>query len=479
MLLTAKLLDEIGGALSLNTAGASRADLPLGPPSIDTRKISAGDTFFGIAGENRNGCDYFEQAIEKGASCVVLSFDYREKFEKSDIARRNKTAAVFVEDTRIALRRMGFSNRLAHCIPFVAVTGSNGKTTTKELIAALLSSKYKVFKTAGNFNNELGLPMQLMNLDAAHEVGVVELGMSAPGEIDSLASLVLPRIGVITCVGPSHIEYLKTLKNIARAKAEMIPRIDTQGCLILNYDNNYTRKMASLYSGRIIGYSVENRSSNIQACKVKLNESGFYSFDCVIKTNNKNYPPFRVSLNLAGRHNILNALAAIGVAVEFGVSSETIVKVLNEFNGVNKRMELIKLSGGVTVLNDCYNANPLSMRSALETISEFKNLAGRRVAIIGDMLELGNWSVRAHSEIGKFAAKCGVDFLITVGEKSRYVMQAAIDAGLELKSVLHFDDSVETAGRINEFIRSGDFVLLKGSRGMKLEVVLSALQGEK
>ena len=479
MLLTKKLLEEINGSLSLNAAMLAGEAIELGPPSIDTRKIKTGDTFLGIDGQARNGCDYFEQAIENGASAVILTSNYREKFEKSDIARRHRVVGVFVANTRIALRQLGFSNRLAHSIPFVAVTGSNGKTTTKELIAAILGSRYRVFKTAGNFNNDLGLPMQLMSLDKSHQVGIVELGMSAPGEIDSLAALVLPRIGVITCVGPSHIEFLKTLKNIARAKAELVPRIDTQGCLILNYDNNYTRKMASLYSGRSVGYSVSNRSSKIQAQNVKLNENGFYDFDCLVKTNLKNYPPFRVSLNLAGRHNILNALAAIGVAVEFGVPAADIVSGLNEFNGVQKRMEIIKLPGGVTVLNDCYNANPLSMKSALETVSEFKAFGGRRVAILGDMLELGNWSARAHSDIGRLAAKCGLDFLVTVGDKSKSTMQAAIDAGFKHENALHFTDSSETSARINDFIKPGDFILIKGSRGMKLEVILNALQGEK
>ncbi|HBC73951.1 MAG: hypothetical protein A2008_05510 [Candidatus Wallbacteria bacterium GWC2_49_35] len=479
MLLTKKLLKEINGSLSLNAGGSGEAAIELGPPSIDTRKINKGDTFFGIDGEARDGCEFFEQAIEKGAGCVVLTSNYREMFEKSEIARKHKAAGLFVASTRVALRQLGFSNRLTHSVPFVAVTGSNGKTTTKELIAAILGRKYRVFKTAGNFNNDLGLPMQLMCLDKSHEIGVVELGMSAPGEIDSLASLVLPRVGVITCVGPSHIEFLKTLKNIARAKAELIPRVDTQGCLILNYDNNYTRKMSSQYSGRSVGYSISNRSSKIQAKNVTVNENGFYDFDCVVKTDLKNYPPFRVSLNLAGRHNVLNALAAICAAIEFGVSTADIVNGLNDFNGVQKRMELIKLSGGVTVLNDCYNANPLSMKSALETVSEFKAFSGRRVAILGDMLELGNWSVRAHSDMGRLAAKCGVELLVTVGEKSKYTMQAAIEAGFAPERALHFSDSAEAAGRVRQIVKTGDFVLIKGSRGMKLEVVLNALQGEK
>ncbi len=479
MLLTKKLLNEINGSLSLNAKQEGDFSIELGPPSIDTRKINAGDTFFGIEGETRNGCDFFEQAVENGAKNVVLTPDYREKFEKSEIVRKNKATGIFVANTRTALRQMGFSNRLAHCIPFVAVTGSNGKTTTKELIAAVLGQKYRVFKTAGNFNNDLGLPMQLMNLNKSHEIGVIELGMSAPGEIDALASLVLPRVGVITCVGPAHIEFLKTLKNIAKAKAELIPRIDTQGALILNYDNNYTRKMSSQFTGRVTGYSITNRSSKIQARDVRLNEKGFYDFECAVKTNLKNYEPFHISLNLAGRHNVLNALAAIAVAIEFGVSREDIVRGLNEFDGVQKRMELMKLSRGVTVLNDCYNANPLSMKSALETISEFKAFSGRRVAIIGDMLELGNWSVRAHSEIGRLAARCGVDFLVTVGEKSRHTMQAALESGLAPEKTVHFDNSVKTAERVNELVKTGDFILIKGSRGMKLEVILNALQGEK
>ena len=478
MELNAKLLNEINGSLSLNVKMTDDFKLNIGPASIDTRIIKPGDTFFGIKGETRDGCDFFENAITAGASVVILNSNYREKFEKSEIARKKRAAAIFVNDTRVTLRQMGFSNRLAHSIPFVAVTGSNGKTTTKELIAAVLSKKYKIFKTQGNHNNDLGLPMQLMNLERNHEMGIVELGMSAPGEIDSLASLVLPRAGVITCVGPAHIEFLKTLKNIARAKAELIPRIDSQGVLILNYDNNYTRAMSSLFSGRVTGYSISNRSAKIRAEQVTLNDSGFYDFDCVIKANGKSYAPFHITLNLPGRHNVLNALAAIAIGIEFGVETDQIASALNEFGGVQKRMELIDLNG-VKILNDCYNANPLSMKSALETVSEFKSQFKRRVAVLGDMLELGAWSVRAHSEIGRLTVKSGIDFLITIGEKSKNVTAAAIKSGLDKDNSQHFDDSEQAAKKIKAFIKSGDLVLIKGSRGMKLEKILHALQGEK
>jgi len=478
MELTRKLLKEINGTLSLNAPADGAFKIPLGPPCIDSRKVREGDTFFGISGEGRDGCDYFEDAAAKGAKVLILNNSHREKFERSDAAAKKGAIAVFVANTKTALKQIGFFNRLAHSIPFVAVTGSNGKTTTKELIAAILASKYKVFKTDGNFNNDLGLPMELMKLDGTHEIGVVELGMSALHEIENLASLVLPRIGVVTCVGPAHIEHLKTLKNIAKAKAELISKVDTQGAIVLNYDNTYTRKMASLYSGRVMGYAIDNRSAKVRAERVELNERGFYDFTCAIAANGKKYEPFAISLPLAGKHNILNCLAAISVGLEFDVSVEKIRTAVNNFDGVKKRMELIEIGCGIRVLNDCYNANPLSMRSAIETISEIPG-ARRRVAIIGDMLELGAWSVRSHMEIGRLAQKSGIELLVTVGERAGQIREAAIAAGMDEKNAIHFKDSDETAGMINGLIKSGDLILIKGSRRMKLENVLSAIQGER
>lgn len=478
MELTKKILNEINASLSLNVNLNDNETIKLGYPSIDSRNIKPGETFFGIMGKSRNGCDFFEDAIKNGANVVVLTHDFRDKFEKSEIARKTKTIGIFVNDTKIALRQLGFTNRLMHQIPFIAITGSNGKTTTKELVSTILSKKYKVFKTEGNFNNELGLPMQLLKLDKSYEVGVTELGMSAPGEIDLLASLVLPKIGIITCVGPSHIEFLKTLKNIAKAKAELINKIDKSGYLILNFDNIYTRKMASQFSGKVIGYSIENRASLIQAKNILLNSNNFYEFDCYVK-DFKNYPKFKVSLNLAGRHNILNALAAISVALIFDISVDDIINAISEFNGVQKRMELIKLKDNITILNDCYNASPLSMRMALETCLDFKPQFKRQVAILGDMLELGSWTKRSHIEIGKLVNKIKIDYLITVGKKAKYIAESAISDGFLAKNTTHFENSEIAALNIKNIIQPGDFILIKGSRGIKLEKVLEKLLEEK
>ncbi len=478
MELTSKLLREINATISLNTKCDDKLSIEMGIPSIDSRKITPGGTFFGLNAEERDGNDYFEDAIKNGAKILILNNTHREKFEKSEIVSKSNAVGIFVNDTRVALKKIGFYNRLSHSIPFIAVTGSNGKTTTKELIYAVLSEKFKVYKTEGNFNNDLGLPMELMKVTKQHEAAVFELGMSAPHEIENLAALVLPRIGIITCVGPAHIEFLKTLKNIANAKAELIPKIDTQGALVLNYDNNYTRKMASLFSGKVVGYSIDNKSAKLRAERLNINESGFYDFWCVVKANGKKYEPFHVKLPLPGKHNVLNCLAAISVGLEFGIPIENIANAINNFNGVKKRMELVKLGSGITVLNDCYNANPLSMKSAIETIAELPNVK-RRVAVLGDMLELGTWSARAHGEIGKIAQKSGINILITVGEKSRQIDEAAISAGMDEKNVIHFDSSEETAKKINEIITSGDLVLIKGSRRMKLENVFEALQGAK
>lgn len=478
MELTRALLNEINGKLSLNAGCGADLKIQMGDPSIDTRKLKASDTFFGIDAGERNGCDYFEDAAARGAGIIVLNDTHRERFEKSEIVKRSGAVGVFVANTRLALKQIGFFNRLRHSIPFIAITGSNGKTTTKELIAAVLSRKFKVFKNEGNYNNDLGLPMELMRLNESHEVGVVELGMSALHEIENLAALVLPKIGVITCVGPAHIEFLKTLKNIARAKAELIAKVDTQGAVVLNYDDSRTRKMSQLYAGKVVGFSIANKAARVRAMKLKMNADGFYEYMCEIKANGRSYDPFPVSLPLPGKHNVINSLAAISVGLEFGLATSVIAEAVSSFGGVRKRMELVKLPGGVSVLNDCYNANPLSMRSAIETISEMPG-ARRKVAVVGDMLELGAWSVKAHREIGQIATRCGIDLLITVGEKARHIMEAAVEAGMRSEMVAHFASSEETARAINSMVRKGDLVLIKGSRRMKLENVFEALRAEE
>lgn len=419
----------------------------------DTRAITEGALFVALKGETFDGHDYVLQAKERGAAGAVVAED-RPEYKQEGFA------VVIVTDTRKAYQDLARFHRRRFSIPVIAVTGSVGKTSTRSMIAAVLSQKYRVLQTEKNFNNEIGLPKTLLQLTPEHEACVVEMGMRGLGQIAKLAAIAEPDIGVVTNVGKSHIELLGSQDNIARAKSELVRALSEDGVAILNQDDSYVAAMADLCRGKVVGYGIESNAA-IRASRVVCSEKGLrFACRCFDQVMDIHMP-------LIGSHNVYNALAAIAVGRVLGLTEHQLQKGLSEYRGMPMRQELIHL-GEYTFINDAYNANPASMSEALKSLALLTK--GRKIAVLGGMLELGDWTVREHEKIGAEAAELGLDALITMGSPASYIADAARKNGLG--AVYTAQDHAGAADCLRQIIQPGDTVLLKGSRGFAMEKIL-------
>ncbi|NME28111.1 MULTISPECIES: UDP-N-acetylmuramoyl-tripeptide--D-alanyl-D-alanine ligase [Megasphaera] len=419
----------------------------------DTRAITEGALFVALKGETFDGHDYVLQAKERGAAGAVVAED-RPEYKQEGFA------VVIVTDTRKAYQDLARFHRRRFSIPVIAVTGSVGKTSTRSMIAAVLSQKYRVLQTEKNFNNEIGLPKTLLQLTPEHEACVVEMGMRGLGQIAELAAIAEPDIGVVTNVGKSHIELLGSQDNIARAKSELVRALSEDGVAILNQDDSYVAAMADLCRGKVVGYGIESNAA-IRASRVICSEKGLrFACRCFDQVMDIHMP-------LIGSHNVYNALAAIAVGRVLGLTEHQLQKGLSEYRGMPMRQELIHL-GEYTFINDAYNANPASMSEALKSLALLTK--GRKIAVLGGMLELGDWTVREHEKIGAEAAELGLDALITMGSPASYIADAARKNGLG--AVYTAQDHAGAADCLRQIIQPGDTVLLKGSRGFAMEKIL-------
>lgn len=419
----------------------------------DTRAITEGALFVALKGETFDGHDYVLQAKERGAAGAVVAED-RPEYKQEGFA------VVIVTDTRKAYQDLARFHRRRFSIPVIAVTGSVGKTSTRSMIAAVLSQKYRVLQTEKNFNNEIGLPKTLLQLTPEHEACVVEMGMRGLGQIAELAAIAEPDIGVVTNVGKSHIELLGSQDNIARAKSELVRALSEDGVAILNQDDSYVAAMADLCRGKVVGYGIESNAA-IRASRVVCSEKGLrFACRCFDQVMDIHMP-------LIGSHYVYNALAAIAVGRVLGLTEHQLQKGLSEYRGMPMRQELIHL-GEYTFINDAYNANPASMSEALKSLALLTK--GRKIAVLGGMLELGDWTVREHEKIGAEAAELGLDALITMGSPAFYIADAARKNGLG--AVYTAQDHAGAADCLRQIIQPGDTVLLKGSRGFAMEKIL-------
>ena len=419
----------------------------------DTRAITEGALFVALKGETFDGHDYVLQAKERGAAGAVVAED-RPEYKQEGFA------VVIVTDTRKAYQDLARFHRRRFSIPVIAVTGSVGKTSTRSMIAAVLSQKYRVLQTEKNFNNEIGLPKTLLQLTPEHEACVVEMGMRGLGQIAELAAIAETDIGVVTNVGKSHIELLGSQDNIARAKSELVRALSEDGVAILNQDDSYVAAMADLCRGKVVGYGIESNAA-IRASRVVCSEKGLrFACRCFDQVMDIHMP-------LIGSHNVYNALAAIAVGRVLGLTEHQLQKGLSEYRGMPMRQELIHL-GEYTFINDAYNANPASMSEALKSLALLTK--GRKIAVLGGMLELGDWTVREHEKIGAEAAELGLDALITMGSPASYIADAARKNGLG--AVYTAQDHAGAADCLRQIIQPGDTVLLKGSRGFAMEKIL-------
>ncbi|HEX3000061.1 MAG TPA: UDP-N-acetylmuramoyl-tripeptide--D-alanyl-D-alanine ligase, partial [Armatimonadota bacterium] len=435
--------------------------------SIDTRSLQQGDLFFAVKGERLDGHDFVDQALEKGAVAAVIAREHLSRFS-------NRSRLLVVDEPLAAMQRLGAAVRALWNKPLVAITGSAGKTTTKEITARLLATRFCVIKTERNLNNHFGLPLQLLRLEPEHDIAVIEMGMSHPGEITALAALARPNVGAITNVAPVHLGFFKSVAEIARAKQELIGQIAPDGTAVLNADDEYVSQFGREFQGRVVTYAVRN-PADVHAESVEQHGSEGSRFDVVIGDER-----FPATLPLIGMHNVYNALAAVAIATQCGIRPAAAVAELANLVAVEKRGQVIEI-GGATVVNDCYNSNPRALDSMVDALAGMQpGPNGRRIVVAGEMLELGPAGEDLHRRCGQHMADRGMDVVIGVRGLARFIVEAA-KAAPPLTAVwrsisksgaiaAEFLETPELAGEwLAREARPGDLVLLKGSRGVRLE----------
>lgn len=439
--------------------------------SIDSRTLNPGDLFLCIRGERFDGHDYIAQAASAGAAGIVLSDPEILSQPREDRNRPDGPFIVKVPDTLTALQELAKAYRARFPVRLVGVTGTNGKSTTKEMIASITSTQFRTLKTQGNLNNHIGLPLSLLGLQADHQVAVLEMGMSGRGEIRRLAQIAEPEIGVITNISEAHLVQLKNVKNAQKAKGELFQSLKQEGTAIVNADDPLVLELARSLRSKVVSFGIDN-PADIQATGIRQKDNE--GFAVTVSLFEKTFP---LHLPLLGYCNIYNALAAIAAASVLGLRPDQMAKGLESCSGLSQRGEIIR-RGSMTLINDAYNANPGSMREALRILANYR-AEGKKFFIIGDMLELDEFSEAAHIAVGEAIAQEPVDFLIAVGELSRLAAKAATDGGMPANRVRAVGSQREAAEFLSERAGPGDVLLFKGSRGSKMELALQEFMNLK
>jgi len=426
--------------------------------STDTREVLKGDIFFALPGEKTDGHQYLQQAFAAGAGLAVVS---KTQFLQN---RPEGKQLLVVADSLQAFGDLAAWYRGRFTLQVAGITGSSGKTTAKEMSFAALSASIPASGSIGNFNNLIGLPLSIFTLKKEHKAAVYEIGISKMGEMPRVALICRPDFGVVLNIGETHLEGLGTKEKVMQEKLVLADGLPPGGKLFLNADDPLLSKYRARPEIGLLWFGIEKKA-DYRASELQLNERGGYDFTY----NGK----IKISLSIMGRHQVYNALVALTLAETMGADLEKARIALENFKPVAWRMELEKVAG-VSILNDSYNANPDSMRAALATLAEQK--AARRVACLGDMRELGEKSKALHAEVGKKAAESKLDILVAVGPESKALAEAAVAAGMDAKKVFWFGDKKEALGFLFENLRSGDFVLVKASRGTGLDVLVRGLK---
>ena len=432
--------------------------------SKDTREINQGDIYLGIKGERVHGSYLYKEALDKGAKgCILQDVE----IDAQKLEQYKDKFIILVPDVVKALQELAAYKRSLYNIPVIGITGSVGKTSTKDMIASVLSTKYNVLKTEGNYNNEIGLPLTILKLKD-HNAMVVEMGMCAFGEISLLTNIAKPTTAVITIIGSSHIGGLGSRENILKAKLEILEGLDDKGVLIINNDNDllYSWNKDIPEKHKHITYGIENQSTyNAKNIQVMENSSSFQ-----IELNHNNYV---VEIPTAGKHFIYNCLAAIAVGLEYNIDMENIIKGISQFSLTKNRMEVIKTKNNITVINDCYNASYESIKAALEYLNSLQ--AERKIAVLGDVLELGEYSKQMHEKIGEEVLKNSVDILITVGKEAETVSNVVKNKSKNIQ-VHSFEENIQAINLLKELLTEKDVVLVKASNGMHFKEIVEAIK---
>ncbi len=433
--------------------------------SIDSRRISAGSLFIPLKGEKCDGHIFIDAAFNQGATASLLR-------KGNPVIQRLKNVLqdkilIEVEEPLKALGDIARWWRDKFSATIVAITGSNGKTTTKELLWNIISEKTAAIKNPGNWNNLIGLPLSLFQLNATMKVAVLEMGMSEKGEIGRLTEICKPQIGLITNIGPCHLETLTTLEDVAEAKAELFERLESSDIAIINKDDFRAASLAERTHAEIVSFGVEK--GDIHALNIRSYNCCGAEFDLNVMGEKTT-----VRLKSLGKQFLSNALAAAAIAHTIGSGTEEIRKGLESFTGIPGRMETINL-GGVQIINDAYNANPVSMQASLSALSSITT-GNHKIAVLGDMLELGPQSIKFHTQIGEKAAGLNIDHLFLIGDFSSFVRKGAVSGGMNSKNITVCDNLKNIADILKNKMVDGDSILLKGSRKMEMEKIIELLK---
>lgn len=436
-------LSQIAGALGLSGAG----DALVTGWSVDTRTLAPGDVFFALRGASLDGHAFIAHALRAGAAAVIAE-------------RPDEGPVLVVPDSLVALQKLAAWARNQWPGEVIGVTGSAGKTSTKDVIAALLAARYRTGKTDGNFNNHVGLPLSILRLPAESQLAVLELGMNHAGEIRDLAAIARPQAGVVTNVGHAHIEFFESIEGIAAAKRELIEALPAAGVAVLNADDERVARFASAHSGRTITYGL-SESADVRAADVDYTSGGARF----------HVGGVRFETALTGAHSVRNILAGIAVAGFYGIEpSELREAVRNLQPGAMRGART--WYHGIELLNDCYNSNPDAAKSMVDVLRDTQ--AKRRIAVLGEMRELGRWSETLHRDLGRYVAASGIDVLVGIRGAARTMADAAILAGLPANAAFFFDDPAAAGFHLRQIAREGDAILFKGSRATHVEQALES-----
>lgn len=430
--------------------------------SLDSRTTKQGDVFFAIKGKRYDGHDFVVQAIKRGAKAVIVAKNISNTVKSKNTSAR--VTVLKVRDTSVALGKLAALYRLKYAIPLIAITGSSGKTTTKEIIAAVLSGENRVLKNFGTHNNHIGVPQALFQLNRRHDVCIVELGTNHFGEISYLGNIVSPQVAVITNIGSSHLEFLKDAKGVLKEKRSIIHSLKEPKILLLNRDDVFLRKVTTPKAVTVLHFGIKEKS-DFMASQISLRDNRIFF------VLNKKYP---FSLKTIGRFNIYNALVGISCGFIFGMSIKKIRSALENFEFPCHRLRKIDCAR-FSIIDDSYNSNPVSLRGAVESLLEYKT-RGRRIVIMGDMLELGRRSLEFHRKMGAFIARKPIDMFVTLGTLSKASAQAAKMNNRDHCAIATFDSKSDLIKFVKNHLQVGDTLLIKGSRLLKMEDISTSLQ---
>lgn len=452
-----KALAKMSGGKLLGPAAA--ADTAVRRVTTDSREAGPGDLFVALRGERFDGHDYVAQALDRGAAAAMVSRPMKK-------GEATLAPMIFVDDTLTGLQAMARAYRGERSVRTVAVAGSNGKTGTKELVAAALGVKYAVLKNRGNLNNHIGVPISLLQFERRHQIGVFEVGTNHVGELVPLLRMVRPTAGVITVIGEEHLEFFRDLEGVAREEGALAEILPSEGLLALNADDPWSASIAKRCRARVVTFGF-SKDADYRGFAVETRAEGT-RFTARGPSGERD-----LALRLLGRHQAANALAALAIADFFEVDFEKAAAALEEVSPAKMRMERKLTAEGVLLVNDAYNANPSSVRAALRAMAEI-SITGRRFAVLGEMRELGAAAEEGHRSVGRVAAECRVDVLLLVGEGVEAIGEGARQAGAPPPRIERFAEAAEAAAFLRVHAARGDAVLIKASRGVALERVEAA-----